>query len=455
MSNDNINLLRDNPENTLLRLAIPIMITMIATSIYNIIDGMWISGLGTHSISSVGLFTPIWMIINGLSSGLANGASSSVARMREESDQKANIAGEQSIIILILASITLSIVLGITLIPFLNLFHVNSLVYQGTIDFAWPLIAGLITFITSMGLAGILRAEGDNKRAMYAITLGVILNGVLDPVFIYILNMGIVGASVSTVFTSFISTVIIIYWMFIKKDTYIKLNISNILKLKINWEISKDILKTGIPTSVALFMLSFASFILYYLLNILSGHLGVGILSSGNRVYIFGLMPINAVSSAIVAIVGTHYGAKNIEYVKKAHSYASLCGFIFGCIVAAIFIIFSDQLAYMVLMLSNNNDLHQGVSIFISCVGLGLPLLGICLPSTYLYQGLGKGLHSLCLITFCEVICAISTAYLFGFTLGYGIIGIWLGLAVGRSFSSIIIFIITRITIKNLKETCN
>ena len=68
ISNENIKLLRDNPENTILRLAIPIMITMISTSIYNIVDGMWISGLGTYAISSVGLFTPLWMIINGLSS---------------------------------------------------------------------------------------------------------------------------------------------------------------------------------------------------------------------------------------------------------------------------------------------------------------------------------------------------------------------------------------------------
>mgnify|MGYP003289074243 CR=1 FL=1 len=343
MSNDKIELLRDDPKNTLLRLAIPIMITMISTSIYNIVDGIWISGLGAYGISSVGLFTPLWMIINGLASGLSNGASSSIARMREESDQKANIAGEQAIIILILSSITLTIILGIILIPFLNLFHTNSLVYEGTIEYAVPLIAGLITFVGSMGLAGILRAEGDNKRAMYAITLGVILNGVLDPVFIYILDMGIVGASVSTIFTSFISTVIIIYWMFVKKDTYIKLNTRNIIKLKINREISKDILKTGIPTSVSLFMLSFASFILYYLLNILAGHLGVSILSSGNRVYLLGLMPINAVASAIVAIVGTHYGAKNIKYVKRAHSYASFWGFIFGCIVGAIFVLFSNH----------------------------------------------------------------------------------------------------------------
>lgn len=99
MSNDNIELLRSNPKHSLMKLAVPIMITMITTSLYNIIDGIWVAGLGTISIAGVGLFTPLWMLINGLASGLSNGSTSAIARFREESDQKANIAGEQSIIV--------------------------------------------------------------------------------------------------------------------------------------------------------------------------------------------------------------------------------------------------------------------------------------------------------------------------------------------------------------------
>lgn len=455
MSNENIELLRDNPKNSLMPLAIPIMITMVAISVYNIVDGIWISGLGVTGITAVGLFTPLWMIINGIASGLATGTNSSISRLREESDQKANIAGEQSLIIFFLSSIILSIFLAIVLIPFLNIYHVSSEVFNDAVNYALPLIVGLITFVFSMGLAGILRAEGDTKRAMYAITLGVILNAVLDPVFIYTLNMGIAGAAVSTVFTSFISTAIIIYWMFIKKDTYIKLNTSNIIRLRINREISKDILKTGIPSTFVLFMLSFASFLISYFLNIIGGDFGIGVLSSGNRIYLLGIMPINGVAAAIVSIVGTHFGAKNIKNVKRAHNYGCLYGFILGCVVAVFFVVFSDQLAYMIILLSNNGSLLHGVSVFIKITALGIPLLGISMPSTSLYLGLGKGLHSFCLTTFCEVVCAVSFAYIFAFVFHYGIIGIWVGLAAGRSFSSIIIFIITRFTIKNLNESYN
>ena len=452
MSNENIELLRRNPKYSLMRLSVPIMVTMITTSLYNVIDGIWVAGLGTTAIAGVGLFTPLWMLINGLASGLSNGSTSSIARFREESDQKANIAGEQSIIVFLLGSIILSIIMAIVLIPFLNIFDTTPEVYGAAIDYAIPLIVGLITFIFSLGLSGILRAEGDTKRAMYAMTLGLILNAALDPVFIYIFNMGVAGASVSTIVTSLISTLIMIYWIFIKKNTYIKLNTNNIFKLKINWAITKDILNTGIPSSMVLFMLSLATFVFYYFLNILGGDLAISIYSSGNRVYLLGLMPITSICSALVAIVGSHYGSRNIDYVKKAHSYSSLYSVILGTVIAILFIIFSDQIAYVFLLANNDQALIQGISTFIKYTALCIPFLGAGLPSTYLYQGLGKGLQSLFCTTFTEVICTIPATYLFAFYFNYGVIGIWIGFIVGRGFSSIINFIIARHSIRNLAK---
>lgn len=133
-------------------------------------------------------------------------------------------------------------------------------------------------------------------------------------------------------------------------------------------------------------------------------------------------------------------------------SYSSLYSVILGTVIAILFIIFSEQIAYVFLLANNDQALIQGISTFIKYTALCIPFLGIGLPSTYLYQGLGKGLQSLFCTTFTEVICTIPATYLFAFYFNYGVIGIWIGFIVGRGFSSIINFIIARYSIRNLAK---
>ena len=69
----NVEILRGDPKKSILRMALPIMVTMIITSLYNVVDGIWIAGLGESAIAGIGIVTPLWMVINGVSNGLAHG----------------------------------------------------------------------------------------------------------------------------------------------------------------------------------------------------------------------------------------------------------------------------------------------------------------------------------------------------------------------------------------------
>ena len=451
-SNENINLMRSDPKNSIMKLAIPIMATMLIITLYNVVDGIWIAGLGRDAITGIGLYTPLFMIMNGLSAGLSNGATSSIGRFREESDEKANRAGEQSILVFFDTSIILSIILGIILVPFIGLYTNDPIVLNESINYGLPFVFGLITFVFSMGLSGILRAEGDTKRAMYAMATGSILNAILDPVFIYILGMGSFGAAFSTIFTSLISMLIMIYWIFVKKDTYIKLNIKNIIKYKISWEIRKDILKTGIPASFVLFMLSFASMVLYYFIYAVNGTLGVSIFSTGNRIYLFGLMPISGICSALVAIVATHFGSKNIEYIKRTLNYGCLYSTLCGIITSTLFILLAKQITMIFAVTSNDAALIQGIETFIVIIALCYPFFGLGSPATFFYQGLGEGMKSFFASFLSEIICTLPSAYLFAFCLNYGLIGIWIGCVVGRGIACIINFILIKYHIRKLEQ---
>ena len=91
MTNKNVELMRGEPEIAVRKLAIPIMISMILTASYNIVDGIWVAGLGQAAIAGIGFVTPIFMILNGISVGLGNGATSSISRaVGSKNHEKAN-----------------------------------------------------------------------------------------------------------------------------------------------------------------------------------------------------------------------------------------------------------------------------------------------------------------------------------------------------------------------------
>lgn len=200
IANKNVELMRGKPEIAVRKLAIPIMISMLLTASYNIVDGIWIAGLGQTAIAGIGFVTPIFMILNGVSVGLGNGATSSISRaVGAKNHKRASKSATHSIVILLMASIILTIILLIIQEPLLKAFGASGQSLVEAIKYATPLFAGLFAFIFANGGSGILRGEGDMKRAMYAMIVSVVLNFILDPVFIYVLNLGSTGASLATI----------------------------------------------------------------------------------------------------------------------------------------------------------------------------------------------------------------------------------------------------------------
>ena len=143
------------------------------------------------------------------------------------------------------------------------------------------LFLGLIGIMFANGASGILRGEGDMKRAMYAVVVSVILNAILDPIFIYTFGLGAAGAAIATVLSSLISAIVILYWLLVKKDTYVDINLR---KFKFNSKISKNILKVGIPASLDMFIMSIAVALYLIFITIISGDYGVAAYTSGQRI---------------------------------------------------------------------------------------------------------------------------------------------------------------------------
>ena len=453
MANENVELMRGEPEIAIRKLAIPIMISMLLTASYNIVDGIWVAGLGQAAIAGIGFVTPIFMILNGFSVGLGNGATSSISRaVGARNHEGASKSATHSLLIFLVASILLTLIFLIIQEPLLIAYGASGQSLVEGIKYGTPLFMGLFAFMFANGGSGILRGEGDMKRAMYAIIVSVILNFILDPIFIYVLNLGSAGASLATIMSSIGSAIVIMYWILIKKDTYVDVTFKG---FKFESHIARDILKVGIPSSLDMLMMSIAmSFYLIFISSV-GGEYGIAAFTSGQRLYLFGIMPLTAVGSAVAAVSGSSYGANNWEYLSRTHTYGTKFAMIIAIAILLILVIFAPQLSMIFAYTPETAPLIPEITNFLRIASFGLLLVGIGMPSSFMYQGIGRGTTSLVWTIIRELIFTVSFTYIFGIMLNWGLTGIWVGLAIGRILASILNFIYAKYTLRELKKVMN
>ncbi|WP_432645459.1 MATE family efflux transporter [Methanobrevibacter sp.] len=450
MTNKNVTLMRGEPEIAVKKLAIPIMISMILTALYNIIDGIWVAGLGQTAIAGIGFVTPIFMVLNGASVGLGNGATSSISRfIGAKNHEMANESAKHSLFIFLISSVILTVIFLIIQKPLLASYGANGQTLNEAMSYATPLFLGLIAFMFSNGCSGILRGEGDMKRAMYVIIATVILNAILDPLFIYTLGLGSAGASLATIVSSAISALIMLYWILIKKDTYVKVNLKN---TKFDSNLTKDILKVGIPSALDMLIMAIAMSIYLIIISQIGGDYGIATFTSGQRLYLFAIMPLTAIGSAVLTVSGTAFGAKNGDYLSRTHKYGAKFGLILGTAITLILVIFSNQLATIFAYTPETASLIPGIASYLQIACLSLIATGIGMPSSFFYQGIGKGLYSLMFTVLREIIFVIILIYLFVYVLNFGLIGIWMGLCIGRAIPSVLNYIFARYEIRRQRK---
>ena len=450
MANKNVELMRGEPEKAVKKLAIPIMISMILTALYNIVDGIWVAGLGPTAIAGIGFVTPIFMVLNGASVGLGNGATSSIARfIGAKNRDKATESATHSLFIFFIASIILTIIFLIVQEPILASYGATGQTLKEGIAYGTPLFLGLMAFMFSNGCSGILRGEGDMKRAMYVVIFTVILNASLDPIFIYTLGLGSAGASLATIVSSAIAALVMLYWILIKKDTYVNVSLKG---FKFNSQLTKDILKVGIPSSLDMLIMAIAMSIYLIVISMVGGDYGIATFTSGQRLYLFAIMPLTAIGSAVIAIAGSSFGAKNGDYLSRTHKYGAKFGLALGTLITLILVIFATPLATLFAYTPETAGLVPGIALYLQVACPTLILTGIGIPSSFFYQGIGKGTYSLMFTILREIIFVVPLIYLFVFVFNFDLVGIWLGLCIGRAIASVLNYAFARYEIKRIRK---
>ncbi len=448
--NKNVKMLLGDPKKAILKLAIPIIIGGAVQTLYNFVDGIWVSGLGQDSLAAVGIFMPFMLILSALAMGIGVGGSSAISRAIGAKDRKrAGNIGDHTIIV----GVLIGTIAGFSIFPFLNYIFLTMGASPTTAMLATQygqiiILGSPFLFLSSLGNA-ILRGEGDTKRAMYVMIISSILNIILDPIFIYTLNMGVVGAAIATVISIILSATVIMYWLIVKKDTYVQLRLRY---FKMKKDIIMEIFKVGLPSSLSQISMSFTMIVLNTIVIMAGGDYGMAVFSGGWRIVMLAIVPLMGFAAAVTAVTGAAYGAKNIENLKTGYYYAIKIGTLVGLITGVIIGVFAPQFTYLFTYSSNSAHLAPGIIEFLRYIVLYFPGVASGMLTSSMFRGIGKGNYSLAQTILRTLVLQILFAYFMGIYLNLGLPGIWIGIVAANWTASIFAFFWGRAVVRNLEK---
>lgn len=297
-----------------IQLAIPTMISMLTAALYNTADTFFVAKLGTSAAGAVGIVFSIMAIIQSIGFMLGMGAGSQISRALGAQDEKrANTTASTSFFMSLVIGTLVTVIGLLFLHPLLRLLGSTPTILPYAADYARYILLGAPIMCASYVLNNLLRAEGKASFSMIGITLGGILNMILDPLFIFVLQLGIAGAAIATLLSQCVSFLILLS-VFLRKKSAIRLHINSIAKTPKGYG---RIMILGLPSFARQGLASAAT----ATLNAQAGLYGdpaVAAMSIVTRIFMLIFSIIIGLGQGFQPVAGHNYGAGKYKRVKEA-----------------------------------------------------------------------------------------------------------------------------------------
>jgi len=446
-SKKEINGMFDGPILKVLRkLALPIFLGMIFQVLYSVVDTIWISRIDLTDpsyVGGVGMIFPLIFLVIALGSGLLIGVSSLVARaIGEKNRYVLNRTAESGLIVGSFFAVSL-LILGYTfdegLIKLLGAkgdYYLHALEY-----FRFMIPAGVLMLLGNV-FNGILQGEGLMKKIMVSMIIATVANMALDPVFIFLLGMGVRGAGLATVLSQLIAAVYVLN-IFFKKNTLVQIE----WKLKnISLDIIKKIVGVGFPQTAGQMTMA-VSFLFFNRIVVGIDPLALTAFSLCGRLDMILIMPILAIGSSLITMIGQNYGRRNYERVKDIWRVCLLTAVVVLLFLASLMVIFAPKIYQFF------SDVDQVViyaALQTRIVEFSFILAAVAILGRASFQALGKPIPGLIIVVLRIAGVAIPMVYFYVYVLNLGIYGVWFGIMSGNAVSAVVSLIWVNRKLKSL-----
>ncbi len=429
----------------LMQYAIPSIIATTASALYSITDSIFIGhGVGALAISGLAITFPLMNLSAALGTMVGVGASALLSmRLGQKDYDSANkIVGNVFLLILILG-VLFTIPVLIFLRPILYFFGASDETMPYAYDFMQIIVSGTIITHLYFSLNAVIRASGEPMKAMQATIMTVVVNAVLNPLFIFVFGWGMRGSAIATI----ISQVVVLMWQlhfFRQKDNFLTISRSN---LRIDRKIALDSITIGMSP----FLMNAVSSVIVIIINQglleYGGDLAVGAFGIVNRVAMLFVMIVFGLNQGMQPIAGYNYGAKLydrvLEVLKKSVVFATIVMTV-GFLVAELF----PQ--SIVSIFTNNQELIAKSTTGLRIVFIFYPLIGFQIVVSTFFQSIGKAGKAIFLSLTRQVIFLIP--FLLILPKYFGINGVWVAMPASDALSIILSFLLIRLQIKEFRK---
>ncbi len=395
-----------------LSLSLPAMLSQMITSIYNMADTFFVTRLGDSAVGAVSVVYALQSIIQAVGYGLAMGAGSLVSRHLGQKDgEGASKYASSAFFSAFFFGLLLMIACLVNLPGMLTLFGSTETILPFAVEYAFIILLGAPMMCSSFVISNILRAEGKATLAMVGLTFGGVLNMVLDPLFIFSMDMGVAGAALATVLSQAVSFCILLFF-YVTGRSIVKLSLRRVSRRARDYGI---IVKTGLPTVCRQGMGSVATTLLNVRVKAY-GDAAIAAVGIANKVYMLLRGLVIGVGQGFQPVAGYNYGAGKPRRVKAAFWTATALGTVLSLTASAALLGLSEPI--IAFFKPETAEAAAVAARMLRFLGLTIPVLGYSTFVNQLYQALGYVAGATVLASCRQGICFIPLITLLPMVLG-------------------------------------
>ncbi len=385
----------------LFAMGIPTMIGMLVNAFYNLADAYFVGGLGERQMGAISVVYPLGQVVVGLGLLFGNGAASYISRLLGRGDKKnADKVASTALYTSVSVGAIIIIISMIFLHPVLKLLGATNSILPYAATYAGIYIVSCIFNVFNVTMNNIITSEGAAKTTMCALLVGAVLNIALDPLFIYVFDLGVAGAGIATAISQMVSTCVYVTYILRKKSVF-HFRIKDCTYTK---EIMSEIFKIGIPTLIFQILTSLS----ISLINHAAGGYGDSAIAGMGvvtRLISMGSLSVFGFIKGFQPIAGYSYGAGKFDRLREAIKTSILWSTIFCVIFGIILVLFPAAIVSW--FTKGDTAMIRIGATSLRANGISIMLFGFYTTYSSLFLALGKGREGFILGACRQGICFI------------------------------------------------